>query len=60
MNCYGPLDLSKWMAIIHLGVPQNISKNKLNKNYTSLLADVKQWMNVSENRVLQRNMAKIR
>jgi hypothetical protein len=37
-----------------------VDKNKLNKNYTSLLADVKQWMDVSENRVLQRNMAKIR
>jgi hypothetical protein len=36
------------------------NKNKFDKNNTNLLADVKQWMDVSKNHVLQRNMSKIK
>jgi hypothetical protein len=37
-----------------------VEMNKLNKKYTNLLRDVKEWMDATENRVLEHSITKLK
>jgi hypothetical protein len=37
-----------------------VEMNKLNKKYTSLLIDVKEWMDATKNGVLEQSIAKLK